>query len=201
MQDGVIKFICNWTKAEPFAPEIIAELNHWRQVLYGKRLIGIDKQGIGYGNISIRYQQNQFIISGSGTGQFSELTNKHYTLVTDFDVHRNTVNAVGPIIASSESMTHAILYQSDPSINAVVHIHHRELWRSLMYKVPTAYKKAEYGTPEMAKEMVRLYNKTELPKSKLLVMAGHEEGVVSFGTAVESASKLILDKLIELGIE
>ncbi|BDX38026.1 hypothetical protein CYCD_13810 [Tenuifilaceae bacterium CYCD] len=201
MQEGVIKFTCNWTKAEPFAPEIIAELNHWRQILYAKGLIGLDKQGIGYGNISIRYQQNQFIISGSGTGRFSELTNEHYTLVTDFNVHGNTVNAVGPIIASSESMTHAILYQCDPSINAVVHIHHRVLWRSLMHKVPTTDKKAEYGTPEMAKEMVRLYNKTELPKSKLLVMEGHEEGMVSFGADVESATKIILDKMIELGIE
>ncbi|HNV51732.1 MAG TPA: class II aldolase/adducin family protein [Tenuifilaceae bacterium] len=201
MQDGVIKFTCNWTKAEPFTPEIIAELNYWRQILYAKGLIGLDKQGIGYGNISMRYQQNQFIISGSGTGQHPELTNEHYTLVTNFNVHRNTVDAVGPIIASSESMTHAILYQCDPSINAVVHIHHRELWRILMYKVPTTDKKAEYGTPEMAKEMVRLYSKTELPKSKLLVMAGHEEGVVSFGINVELAAKIIVDKMIELGIE
>ena len=70
-----------------------------------------------------------------------------------------------------------------------------------MYKVPTNDKKAEYGTPEMAKEMVRLYSKTELPKSKLLVMAGHEEGVVSFGINVELAAKIIVDKMIELGIE
>lgn len=201
MQEGVIKFTCNWTKAEPFTPEIIAELNHWRQILYAKGLIGLDKQGIGYGNISIRYQQNQFIISGSGTGQFSELTNEHYTLVTSFNVHRNTVDAVGPIIASSESMTHAILYQCDPNINAVIHIHHKELWKRLLHKVPTTDKKAEYGTPLMAKEMVRLYSKTELPKSKLLVMAGHEEGVVSFGVNVELAAKILLDKMVELGIE
>ncbi len=201
MQEGVIKFTCKWTKAEPFAPEIIAELNHWRQILYAKGLIGLDKQGIGYGNISIRYQQNQFIISGSGTGQHHELTNEHYTLVTNFNVHRNTVDAVGPIIASSESMTHAILYQCDPNINAVIHIHHKEFWKRLLHKVPTTDKKAEYGTPQMAKEMVRLYSKTELPKSKLLVMAGHEEGVVSFGADVESATKIIVDKMIELGIE
>lgn len=200
MQEGVIKFVCNWTKAEPFAQKIIAELNRWRQILYAKGLIGLDRLGIGYGNISIRYQQNQFIISGSGTGQHSELTNEHYTLVTSFNVHKNTVDAVGPIIASSESMTHAILYQCDPSINAVIHIHHKEFWKSLLHKVPTTDKKAEYGTPQMAKEMVRLYNKTELPKSKLLVMAGHEEGVVSFGVDVESAARTILDKMIELGI-
>lgn len=201
MQEGVIKFTCNWTKSKPFAPEVVAELNHWRQILYSKGLIGLDKQGIGYGNISIRYQQNQFIISGSGTGQYSELTNEHYTLVTGFNVHRNTVDAVGPIIASSESMTHAILYQCDPNINSVIHIHHKEFWKRLLHKVPTTDKKAEYGTPEMAMEMVRLYNKTELPKTKLLVMAGHEEGVVTFGVNLESAAKILLDKMVELEIE
>lgn len=196
MKDGVIKFTCNWVKSEPLPAEYIAELNKWRQVLYDKGLIGVDKFGTGYGNVSIRYQKNQFIISGSGTGQHSTLTNEHYTLVTNFNIHRNTVEALGPIIASSESMTHAILYKCNPSIKAVVHIHHLELWKSLLHKVPTTDKKAEYGTPEMAKEMVRLYNKTELPQSQILVMAGHEDGVVSFGITIADASQVILGKML-----
>ena len=103
---------------------------------------------------------------------------------------------MGPIISSSESLTHAILYQCNPAINAVVHIHHKELWKSLLHKVPTTNKKVEYGTPEMAKEMVRLYNKTELPQSQILVMAGHEDGIVSFGITIADASQVILGKML-----
>ncbi len=196
MKDGVIKFTCNWVKSEPLPSHTISELNHWRQILYNKGLVGIDKFGIGFGNVSIRYQKNQFIISGSGTGQYPILTNEHYTLVTNFNIHRNTVEAMGPIISSSESLTHAILYQCNPAINAVVHIHHKELWKSLLHKVPTTNKKVEYGTPEMAKEMVRLYNKTELPQSQILVMAGHEDGIVSFGITIADASQVILGKML-----
>lgn len=194
-EKGIIKFRCNWEKAEPLPEECIADINRWRDILYKKNLIGIDASGIGYGNISKRYNDNQFVVSGSATGNLALLSNEHYTVVTNFNIHQNLVNAKGPIIASSESLTHAALYQCDSSINAVIHIHSNALWKHLMRKVPTSNKSAEYGTPAMAKEIVRLYNNTNVRNTRILVMAGHEDGVMSFGPDIDAAGNVILNWL------
>jgi ribulose-5-phosphate 4-epimerase/fuculose-1-phosphate aldolase len=87
----------------------------------------MNKDGIGYGNISTRFQKNKFIITGSATGSLTKLTTNHYTLVTDYDINRNTLTTIGPIKASSESLTQAIIYESQKSVKAVMHVHHLEL--------------------------------------------------------------------------
>lgn len=199
MKEGVIKFQCNWTKTEPIELPCIDELIYWRQLLYNKGYIGVDSKGIGFGNLSCRTTDNQFLITGSGTGQFQEIGKQHFTLVTGFNIHRNTVDSVGPVIASSESLTHAVLYLCDPRIGAVIHIHNLNLWRALLRRVPKTGKQAEYGTPEMAKEVIKLYSQTDLKNHGVLVMAGHEEGIVSFGPDVASAAKLILHWAKQLG--
>lgn len=192
MNEGVIKFKCNWTKSEAIESPLIDELIHWRQVLYQRGLVGVDSKGIGYGNLSCRTTGNEFIITGSGTGKFIEIGKQHFALVTAFNTHRNTVDSIGPVIASSESLTHAVLYLCDPKIGAVIHVHNLNMWRSLLRRVPKAGKQAEYGTPEMAKEVIRLYSQTDLKSKGILVMAGHEEGIVSFGPDIASAAKILL---------
>ncbi len=193
MKEGVIKFHCNWTKTEPIELPCISELVYWRQLLYRKGYIGVDSKGIGFGNLSCRTTDNQFIITGSGTGQFQEIGKQHFALVTGFNIHRNTVDSVGPVIASSESLTHAVLYLCDPKIGAVIHVHHLAMWRALLRKVPKTGKQAEYGTPEMAKEVIRLYSQTDLKTQGILVMAGHEEGIVTFGPNISSVARILLD--------
>ena len=44
---------------------------------------------------------------------------------------------IGPIQASSASLTHAAIYQANPDINAVIHVHDRDLWENLLDRVPT----------------------------------------------------------------
>ena len=155
--------------------------------------IGAYSNGIGFGNISQRLKQNQFIISGSGTGKFEKLTNRHYTKVTGFDIGNNSIIADGPIIPSSESLTHAVIYRYTKDINAIIHIHSIGLWKKLLDIVPTTKKNVEYGTPRMAKEIERLFKETNLFKGKILVMAGHEEGIISFGKNLAEAGKIICD--------
>lgn len=193
MIEGVIKFHCNWTKTEPIELPCIDELIHWRRLLYNKGYIGVDSKGIGFGNLSCRTANNQFVITGSGTGQFQEIGKQHFTLVTGFNIHRNTVDSVGPVIPSSESLTHAVLYLCDPKIGAVIHVHSLSMWRALLRHVPKTGKQAGYGTPEMAKEVIRLYSQTDLKMQGILVMAGHEEGIVTFGPDICSAAKILLD--------
>jgi L-ribulose-5-phosphate 4-epimerase len=191
-EKGIIKFNCTWIKEKPLKNEWIKDINSWRNKLYDLGLIGLNREGIGFGNISIRYLEDQFIISGSATGKFKRLTNKHYTKVTGYDLNKNTLTAVGPIIASSESLTHAALYEVDDEINAVIHIHHRELWNKLLYNVPSTNGRIEYGTPEMAREIMKLFKETNLREKKILVMTGHEEGIVSFGSNLDEAGEVLM---------
>ena len=143
-EEGVIKFNCTWIKASPLNFELIKELNEWRNKLYDAKLIGQNKDGIGYGNISIRYSQNNFIITGSSTGKLARLTAEHYTRVTEYDLDKNSLTAVGPVIASSESLTHAVIYEHQKEVNAVIHVHHFALWKKLLEMLPATNKNIEY---------------------------------------------------------
>ncbi len=44
----------------------------------------------------------------------------------------------------------------------------------------------------MALEILRLYRETGLPRRKLAAMAGHEEGIISFGCDLDEAGKVLL---------
>ncbi len=193
-QDGVIKFRCHWTQG-PLPSEILPlvhELNRWRQQLFDAKYINAYPDGIGYGNISLRLKDtDNFLITGSGTGGISHLTPEHFTVVTASDIASNSVTCIGPIQASSESMTHAILFQASPSINAVVHTHNLALWKKYLHKAPTTNVNALYGTPEMARETQNLFKGNQNLTSKFFIMGGHEEGIVTFGLTLESAINLL----------
>ncbi len=151
--------------------------------------------GIGYGNISVR-TPGGFIITATRTGGLEHLGAEHYTEIVGVDLGRNSVdfNAESPAVTpSAECMTHAAFYQADPAIGAVIHVHHLEFWRGLLNKVPTTAVEIAYGTPEMALEIARLYRETNLPTRKLAAMAGHEEGVISFGRDLDEAGTVLLE--------
>jgi L-ribulose-5-phosphate 4-epimerase len=190
--EGVIKFNCQWTKSAPVDEIWIRELNFWRDKLYQLGLIGLNEDGIGYGNISIRFRKNQFIISGSGTGKFQKLTQEHYALVTDYDVKKNAISSTGSIIASSESLTHAMIYEHASDVHAVMHVHHFKTWKKLLNTLPATDENIEYGTPEMANEIARLFKEQKLSELKIFAMAGHYEGIVSFGKNLAQAAEILL---------
>ena len=105
---------------------------------------------------------------------------------------KNSLTCEGPVKASSESLTHAAVYESDNFANAVIHIHNKSLWEKLLNVLPATSPEIEYGTPAMAEEVKRLFKETDLIEKKIFVMAGHEEGIVSFGRNLEEAFKTIL---------
>ena len=195
-EKGYIKFNCKWVKSEPISYSELMEINKWRDKLYGLGLIGVYDNGIGFGNISIRIGDlEQFIITGSATGSVKSLDGRHYTRVVDFDLGKNSLTCEGPIKASSESLTHAAIYRIDSKINAVIHIHNLDLWKRLIGRVPTTSGGVEYGTPEMAREVVRLFRETDVRNKRILVMGGHREGIVSFGSDLNEAGEIILSFL------
>ena len=190
---GYIKFNCDWIKGEPLPEESIKELNFWRKKMLDLGLIGMYDNGIGFGNISVRIPgTSMFIITGSATGGEANLTSEHYVKVTEVNHGKNSLVCIGPIKASSESMTHAAVYDSDPSCNAVIHIHNLAMWERLIGKIPTTSKEAAYGTPEMAEEVMRLFRETDVKVKKIFAMGGHEEGIISFGKYLEEAGEIMI---------
>ena len=191
--EGYIKFDCQWEKTAPLEDHFLKNLQLWRKKLYDLKLIGAYENGIGYGNISERLEGNKFIITGSTTGNYKTLNASHFSKVIHFDLSKNSLLCQGPIKASSESMSHGALYKIDSEINAVIHVHHLNLWKKLLYKVPTTDKNVSYGTPEMANEIIRLYQNTALPQQKIFAMAGHEEGIITFGNDLDNAGEILLN--------
>jgi ribulose-5-phosphate 4-epimerase/fuculose-1-phosphate aldolase len=193
IDEGYIKYQCNWINAPPIAIEKLLEINCWRSRLYQLNLIGQYENGIGFGNISIRDREKSFIVSGTSTGAIPSLNEQHYTKVVDFDWEKNFLTCVGPIKASSESLTHAAIYQANPNINAVIHVHDRQLWENLLDRVPTTSPNCAYGTPEMATEIIRLCREDRLKDLKIIAMSGHEEGIIAFGSSLDEAGDILLN--------
>ncbi|GET32881.1 hypothetical protein PbJCM13498_17440 [Prolixibacter bellariivorans] len=193
-EEGYIKFNCHWNQQTVnFPPKAIEQLNHWRSKLYQQQLIGIYPDGIGFGNISVRLNKdNQFIVTGSATGQLVETTMEHYARVDSFRIDTNEVWCTGQVRASSESLSHAIVYQTLREVNAVVHVHDIKRWEKWKNVLPTTAETTAYGTPEMAMEISRLLAVPENREKGILIMGGHREGMLAFGKSLEEACGILL---------
>jgi hypothetical protein len=194
IDEGYIKFRSNWQRSAALDNPEIDELVRWRKPLYAAGLIGhYAEAGIGYGNISMQLPDSTaFVISGTQTGHLPELDSNHFALVSDYDICSNTVTSSGAIEASSESMTHAAIYEVDSHIRAVVHVHSDEMWVGFKGVLPTTKESVAYGTPEMAHEFFRLFHETEFSQKGLAVMAGHNAGLISIGRSMQEATERIL---------
>lgn len=193
MTEGYIKFNCIWDRGEfQFQDELFAQLETARTQLYGLGLIGMYPDGIGFGNISVRSNEAEsFIISGSATGGFANLKQSDYALVTKFNISENTIFCFGSTKASSESLTHAAVYESLSRVGAVVHVHCLWLWKKLLNLYPTTSAEIEYGTPEMADAVGKLASEMNDEEEKIIVMGGHQEGILVFGSTLEETTDQI----------
>lgn len=194
MDEGYIKFNCNWIPSNDIPLHMVKELNLWREKMFEKELIGMYPDGIGFGNISMRWKGDAFLISGSATGGLPKLSESHYSLVTDYSLSTNSVTCKGPVKASSESLTHASIYECSATTHAVIHIHNLKMWKGLIHTVPTSSEDVSYGTPDMANEIKRLFTETSLGVEKIMVMGGHQEGIIGFGKDLDEAGYVLLEK-------
>ncbi len=191
MDEGVIKYVCQWAPAPPMDASLLTDLMVWRDRLHQAQQIGLYANGIGYGNISLRLSPQSFAVSGTQTGHLAATTPDHYTLVDGWDIDGNTLHCTGPIKASSESLTHAALYSFSAEIQAIIHVHNRDLWQRYREALPTTAATVPYGTPAMAYEMERLLRQGNLAQTRILIMAGHEEGVLTFGPTLAAAAQVL----------
>lgn len=195
--EGVTKFELDYRPAPALPAVETVVLDAWRTILWRAGLIGVDPErygGAGFGNLSRRLAGDaRFIISGTQTGALPFLDASHYVVIEHADPVRNRVVARGPIAPSSESLTHAMLYALDPVIHYVFHIHSPEIWRNAAaLALPTTAANVAYGTPAMAEEMARLYAESPFRLHGVVVMGGHEDGVIAVGRDADETGMRLL---------
>jgi L-ribulose-5-phosphate 4-epimerase len=188
-----VKFTCECAAAEITSFGGLAELNAYRAKLLDLSLVGVDSNGVGFGNLSVRDDAtDNFYITGSATGGMPELSLGECAKVVAYDFDKNWVRYEGSGTPSSESLTHAAVYESDAKAGAIIHCHDLALWESLLNQAPTTPKAAEYGTPELAYEIMKLFKRTDLQSKKIIVMAGHKGGIVTFGKNLGEAFGVVM---------
>ena len=194
IDEGTIKYQSSWVRSGPVDLPGIDDLVRWRKPLHDAGLIGhLADEDVGYGNLSVRSSdEGLFLVSGTQTGHLPDVGPEHFSLVTDYDIGRNTLTCRGPVAASSEALTHAAIYALDAAIRAVVHVHSRDLWVGLKASLPATGTGVAYGTPEMAMEFRRLYRDTDFSVDGVARMTGHENGLISTGRTVREAAEKIL---------
>lgn len=191
MDEGYIKYTFDWNKKTITIPtEVLSEVNYYRAKLRAYKMIGKIPDGPGFGNISVRSTGDTFFISGSDTGGLEFLEPEQMALVTQCNYQQNKMVFEGQIAASSESMSHAAIYQQNKSVRAVIHVHQSKLWNHYLNALPTTEEKAAYGTPALAEAIAQKVCKT--PRNKLLVLGGHEDGIICYGSNLYEAYNVLM---------
>jgi len=187
MIDGVIKFNVEheYTGAPIF--DAFEQLEALRTRLFTLGLIGETPDGIGYGNVSHRFNNDaSFFITATQTGKQPSLTQDEYTFIERCAFDSFTVFSKGNLKPSSESLSHAMIYEVHPDIGAVIHVHSSALWQ-MMIDTNALATTAKYGTTGMVHEIASLYQSRNPFEHNAFVMKGHEDGIITFGKNIEEA--------------
>ena len=188
-KEGYIKFHYDWKKERIDTFQGFEQLNRLRSQLWDMGLVGMDDNGVGFGNLSIRLDNLRFVITGSQTGHKRKLTVQDWAIVEEFDIDRNYLRCKGLVPASSESLTHAAIYSAKDQVNSVIHIHSLPLWEKYVDILPTTPDYAGCGTVQLAKEIAKLA--ADLPDQAIVVLKGHKPGLVCFGGSIDGLDKII----------
>jgi len=192
MEEGVIKYKQNWQKEKLDIDFNFKEIIEYRQKCFQNNWIGFDENlQVGFGNISQKFEGNQFIISGSQTGHLPILRTNDFSLVNQFNIAKNELTCVGLAKASSESLTHSGIYQLSNKINVVLHIHNNKMWQQHINKLPTSNENVPYGTPAMAYEFQKLFNEGTINEVGILIMGGHQDGIISWANSFKAAFEIL----------
>ena len=192
-REGLIQFTCHLTEKKIGNTEIISAINDCRTKLFDLGFIGVDANGQGYGNISVRTCDKEFIITASQTGKYRILEPNYFTEIKKCIFKENKVYATGENMPSSESLTHGALYESNDAIQAVIHVHCKKMWDFFMNKkfLSTPIKTG-FGTADLALAIISLCENPMMQQQKIFAMGGHESGVIAFGQDLHDAEDILL---------
>lgn len=195
--DGVIQFQLHHRAAPPPDAAATEVLSGLRDALHARGWIGRDPArygGLGYGNVSRRLEADAFLVSATQTGHLATLAAGDWVTVVAASPATNQLWSEGASKPSSESLTHAAIYQACVA-TFVCHIHHPALWNAVCFgamALPMTPASATYGTPAMAAALSHISTTTNLPFAA--AMSGHEDGLMA---ASDSPAELLelLDRL------
>lgn len=203
--EGVIQFRPVHSRA-PLPSSVHEEAREvlaWRQLLLQLGGIGQDDHrydAAGFGNLSLRTRpyglprgHRAFVITGTQTGSMASLSLADLCWVRRSVPDANCVYSTGETLPSSESMTHAALYDLGGHVRAVMHVHLPEVFsRRRQLRLPCTSPSAGYGTVDMVRQVRRLMAQVDLGEAQAFAMEGHEDGVVVFGRSLHACGGRLL---------
>ncbi|WP_072681814.1 class II aldolase/adducin family protein [Arcobacter sp. LA11] len=199
IDEGVVKYSLKYNQTDDIAIKECKKIENVRARLFSLGLIGAYSNGIGFGNISVRYKKkNSFVITSTQTGELPKLTPSYYSFVKKVDFKKFRTYAMGPSRPSSEAITHACIYNLDPDIKAVIHIHNEKIWDYMLKNNYLSTNDTPYGTPEMVEDVKNIYKNIDPFLNNAFVMKGHFEGIVTFGKSLKDAEKTLYEIIKKL---
>ncbi len=197
--EGVIKYQLHHTMNKLPNYACINAINAWRKILITLNLLGQDPNryaGYGFGNISQRLNAQEFIITGTQTGNLASLKTADFCVVTQAQPEQNRIYALGETQPSSEALTHASIYAQNPAIQSIIHVHSPEIWRNT-HKLQLHFTPANipYGSVQMAHAVTKLFNQYIQQPEAIFSLLGHEDGIVACASTLANAGGLLIQKL------
>lgn len=194
--EGVIKFQLDH-ELTTLPPVDVMEIDAWRSIFKQTGTIGqiADRyDGYGFGNLS-RLSPDGFLISGTQTGVLETTSIADYAEVTSWDSRKNSVQSRGQVKPSSESLTHAVIYETCPEVVCVFHLHSPDIWNAAtVLGIPITDPEITYGTPEMADAVYQCVVDSQLPG--ILSMGGHDDGIIAYGQTLVETGLLLIRYLV-----
>ncbi|MBN1971781.1 MAG: class II aldolase/adducin family protein [Candidatus Delongbacteria bacterium] len=176
--EGVIKFDFRNISNDVYDNDLVRELIDLRNQLNKLSLVAAYDDGLGYGNVSFR-ENDCFYITASQTGHLNSLEPENIVKILKTDPIDMLIEYSGNSKPSSESVSHYMIYNSNPKIDLIVHFHNFELWEKLSHDKTIISVTGEYGSKELAENL----SKAVMAKnSGVIYMKDHEEGVIIFGS-------------------
>lgn len=210
MREGVIQFHVQHRDAElsEREREVVGRLLGWRTLLVDCGILGAQPDrygGLGFGNVSHRVGARSrargaraFAISGTQTSGIHRAGASHFAVVEEWVLRENRLVSYGSVRPSSESLTHATIYDQGPHLQCVLHVHSPAIWRAQeALGLPATPNDVAYGTPEMADATAALFRHGRVWDVGVFTMRGHEDGVVAFGNSVEEAGTRLFATLAD----
>ena len=187
MKEGKIRFKTVFLSDRIHFNAKINELKKWTKI-FQKQGLTPEINGNYTGNLSFRFKKG-FVITASGLKNKENLIDDSFVYIKNYDEKSNTFFLEGKMNPSSESVMHYLIYKNCNEINAIFHGHHDSiLIRAEKLELPVTEKEYLPGTLNLAKEVVKILN-----KSKLIVLKNH--GFVCLGSTMEEAGELALATL------
>ena len=142
------------------------------------------------GNISVRHNKG-FIITTSGSN-LGSLQRDEIVYIRKCVIEEGLVEYMGPNLPSSETFMHSMIYQSNPDMNAIVHVHDPGTLNQATMEIEATEKEVPYGTLDLARMACDRFLKAD----NIIVLTNH--GYVAVGLDLNEAVDLVISTHLEI---